>query len=228
MQKRFIAAVMALAGAVSAAHPASASDSPAAGNATHDEWQRIVDSTWQKGSVTNKGDGVAEFVVQVEGVGPLMAKSNGRYEFVQEAFSQALDNVGSGIGVFVSLKKDAMPMFHLSPHYNEQRWLLMTRVSVTVDGVTVIDRALTREDRLEQGRVEDGVSERYGFVPDASELEGLRRIGPKSKVVIRLKGEKGQKIVDKTPTRLFQEAVIKELAAYDTMSAALKGHIPPG
>jgi hypothetical protein len=76
--------------------------------------------------------------------------------------------------------------------------------------------------------VQGGVSERYGFVPDSNELEGLHRIGPKSKVVIRLKGEKGQKTVEKTPTRFFQEAVIKELAAYDTMTAALKGHIPPG
>ncbi|SAL67570.1 hypothetical protein AWB69_07789 [Caballeronia udeis] len=133
----------------------------------------------------------------------------------------------TSLETYLSLKDGGTPILFLKPYYfGPDGWLFMQHVAVMADGDVIFERDF-KDARVDHDQLPGGVTERYNFIATPADIEGLRKIHPDTKLVIRLSGKKGYVTVDKMMTSQFRANIQDSLKIYDAMTASLSSHIPP-
>jgi len=136
--------------------------------------------------------------------------------------------IDTSLETYISLRDGKLPVLVMKPYYfGPNGWLFMNQVAVMADGEVVLEREFKNLE-VDTDQLPGGVTERYDFKATPEDIEGLRKIRPDSKIVIRISGKKGYVTVDKFMTGQFRDNIQDALRMYDAMTAALSPHQPPG
>jgi hypothetical protein len=200
--------------------------------ATPEEWKQSLEGLYQISSVHDKGNGVSDFFAN-------FGKSDGSAVYAfgsRDAFRklrfytpgiQSTLNVLPYVNTYISVPDNKMPNFFLAPYFfGKNGWLFMSHVAVMVDGELVIDRDF-KDAKVERHADTYGVEERYNFIANQQELDGLKKISKTSKVIVRLTGSKGYITVQPKLANEFRDEIISAMVIYERMTATLAGHLPP-
>jgi hypothetical protein len=235
-----VLAVFALGGcskpvAQAASGSPAAAVAPAAPPPTMADWTRALGSVYQEKQRKDEKDGVTSFLAYFE-FPPASKRIPRALAFgKRDAFRNLRFytpgvqlEIDTSLETYISLRDGKMPVLVMKPYYfGPNGWLFMEQVAVMVDGEVVFSRDF-KNIRVDTDQLPGGVTERYDFVATPDDIEGLRKIHPDSKIVIRISGKKGYVTVDQFMTGQFRNNIQDALRMYDAMTAALSSHQMPG
>lgn len=214
---------------------------------TPEAWRVAFDSSFHiMGPSKEQGDGVTKFDACFDAVAPEKLKdchllATGEKDafrklwIFKSIFSGILSLASDSPFLidYVSVRENHSPVFLMSSHYVGESWLFMTDIAIMVDGDIVLEHHFDRTDV--QTHVGNGyVEESSDFILTSQQIDGLRKIHPSSKVIIRFTGKNGYVSVDHDSkakgakfhlfnTDSFASDVQGALGAYDAISAKTQG-----
>lgn len=197
---------------------------------TPEEWKTALMSTYKESQVEDKGDGVTSFMAMfnlpLKGLNSLAFGERDAFRKLRFYKMGMPMQIATGVKAYISLRDNGKPVLFLQPYYWGQSWLFMNKVSVLVDGELAMEHTCAKIDRDTEGV---GVKEQCDFIVNDEEIAGLRKVTSKSKVAVRLTGEKGYTNIDPKKYNLkeFVSDIQSGIAIYDEINKALEGHIPP-
>ncbi|MGF6696955.1 hypothetical protein OKW38_001567 [Paraburkholderia sp. MM5496-R1] len=201
-------------------------------HATPDEWKSALLATYTESKVKDLGDGTTEFMAEFKTDAHIPAVVGKRDGFRKLRFFKMNWSVvnpilqRSSVGVYISVPDNEQPLVFLRPYFHARSWIFFNELTVMVDGDVIFDQKLDQKNLNRQ--VEDGgVTEIGDILLGPSQLDSLRKINPKSNVVIRLTGEKGYITIPKNQAEQFRFDLVNAIGIYYKIDEALTDHIPP-
>lgn len=249
MKKPVVVAVLAVFALGGCSKPAAqaASEAPAAPAAsvvavaqagpppTMADWTRALGSVYKEMQRKDEKDGITSFLAYFE-FPPASKRIPRALAFGRRDAFRNLRfytpgvqmEIDTSLETYISLRDGKLPVLVMKPFYfGPNGWLFMEQVAVMVDGEVVFTRDF-RNYRVDTDQLPGGVTEQYDFIATPEDIEGLRKIHPDSKIVIRISGKKGYVTVDKFMTKQFHDNIQDALRMYDAITAALASHQLPG
>ena len=198
------------------------------------DWTRALGSVYQEKRRKDEKDGVTSFLAYFE-FPPASKRLPHALAFGRRDAFRNLRfytpgvqmEIDTSLETYISLRDGKLPVMVMKPFYfGPNGWLFMEQVAVMVDGEVVFSRDF-KNIRVDTDQLPGGVTEQYDFVATPDDIEGLRKIHPNSKIVIRISGKKGYVTVDKFMTGQFRDNIQDALRMYDAMTGALSSHQLP-
>ena len=129
--------------------------------------------------------------------------------------------VGTTVISYVSILDGGAPYIVLAPQiFSSKGWIYITKCAFMVDGVVILELDLTKH-KVRRDVYPGGVEERADIVLTPEQNKELLKITPKSKITIRISGDKGYTTIDKSYTGSIKAELISLTRIHTEISNAV-------
>jgi hypothetical protein len=197
------------------------------------QWQAALDGTFKKTSVKDDGDGKSSYMgrctQRIDCAMFVKHDAFGRFTTFTPIDSEMMQYTAIKLPTyafarsFLYLPDCGVPRIIINSHYfSKNTWMFMNHLAVLADNHLLLDRQFppgeTHRDYESYGLEED-----YLFQVTPAELQKLRSIGPDTKLMIRVSGDKGYLSLDKKVSDAFQTGLLTSVKVLDLLASQLEG-----